>query len=145
MPGRKGHPLPIWPAISNPNTDENTQKHKHRWPLHRGLSERLYIFIHCLFSQHLLKQSALPCSPFPVCLSSASPIWSGWLKYVTLVVFSFRKNAWCIKWIDHLRHIFMVRLSWIYGQREDGMRWRQKRGQILQLPPNWFPLVWWRE
>lgn len=81
------------------------------------------------------------------CLSFVllSGFLSGLMKYITRVLLSLVENACCIKWIDCLWLIFMVRARRMYGQRGDGMWWRLKRGQILQLPPNWFPLVWWRE
>lgn len=80
--------------------------------------------------------SALSSPPFPVCLFSTSRILSGLMKYIAIVLLTLGENAWCIKCIDCLWLIFMVRVRRMYGQRGDGMWWRQERGQILQLLPN---------
>lgn len=102
--------------------------------IHRSPFPAFVNFVHTLFSSSS-------------CLSFVllSGFLSGLMKYITRVLLSLVENACCIKWIDCLWLIFMVRAWRMYGQRGDGMWWRLKRGQILQLPPNWFPLVWWRE
>lgn len=94
----------------------------------RSFCKLFSVLIHHPLFLLLLTLSALFSLPFPVCLSSASRILSGLMKCIIIVSLGLGENFWCLKWIDCLWLIFMVRVWRMYRQRGDGMWWRHKRG-----------------